>query len=217
MTQRQLSQEAISIAQPYGKRVHYRERQQIHARGALKPGLTIVLSGQVRVGNYGVDGRYYQTTILQGGDVIGESTIFAGLPRTHCAEAMAQTEVLQINVAQVEKLLVESPRFNRALMTCLAVKLHVALEMVDDLMRHSTAVRLAKLLYQLGQKTGFVVKLSQQDCAQLLGVSLLSAHHAMHALAAQELLVAGYGRIEIAQPEQLRNWLEHHLSLLPLT
>lgn len=217
MHRRQLDESAIAQALPYGQIVLYRDREQIHARGEYKPGLTIVLNGNVRAGNYGVDGRYYQTTLLSRGDVIGESTLFAGLPRTHCAEAVGVAQLVQLNQKQVDLLLNEIPGFYHNLLTCLAVKLQNALEIMDDLVRHSTPVRLAKLLYQLSaERQSVTVVLNQQDCASLLGVSLLSAHHAIKKLVALGLIEAGYGKLTIVQPGQLKHWLEQQLSLLPL-
>jgi CRP-like cAMP-binding protein len=217
MHRRQLAESAIMQILPYGQIVLYRDNEQIHARGEYKPGLTIVLDGNVRAGNYGVDGRYYQTTLLTRGDLIGESTLFAGLPRTHCAESVGVSKLLQLNHKQVELLLKEIPSFYHHLLTCLAVKLQNALEIMDDLVRHSTPVRLAKLLYQLStERESAAVALNQQDCASLLGVSVLSAHHAIKKLVALGLIEGGYGKLTIVQPEQLKRWLEQQLSLLPL-
>lgn len=218
MRRRELPETAIAQAIPYGQIVAYHDHEQIHARGEYKPGLSIILSGQVRAGNYGVDGRYYQTTLLTRGDVIGESTLFAGLPRTHCAESVGVAKLLQLNNKQVDLLLQEIPSFYLHLFTCLTVKLHIALEIMDDLVRHSTPVRLAKLLYQRSaQQQSLEFELGQQDCANLLGVSLLSAHKAIKELVALELIEAGYGKLVIIQPEQLKRWLEQQLSLLPLS
>ena len=217
MHRRELPEIAIAQAIPYGQTVIYHNEEQIHARGEYKPGLTIILSGYVRAGNYGVDGRYYQTTVLARGDIIGESTLFAGLPRTHCAESVGVSKLLQLNHKQVDLLLQEIPSFYRNLLTCLAVKLHNSLEIMDDLVRHSTPVRLAKLMYQLSsQQQSAELELSQQDCASLLGVSLLSAHNSIKKLVDLGLIEAGYGKLTIVQPAQLKRWLEQQLSLLPL-
>jgi CRP/FNR family cyclic AMP-dependent transcriptional regulator len=217
MQRRELAETALEQAIPYGHIVHYYDGEQIHARGEYKPGLTIVLSGYLRAGNYGVDGRYYQTTILARGDIIGESTLFADLPRTHCVESVGVSTLLQLNDKQVDLLLKEIPSFYLNLVICLAVKLHTALEIMDDLVRHSTPVRLAKLLYQLHTKQQVCeLDLNQQDCASLLGVTLLSAHQAVKKLVDLGLVEAGYGKLTIVQPEQLKSWLEQQLSLLPL-
>ncbi|MFB1034938.1 MAG: hypothetical protein QMC38_06285, partial [Sinobacterium sp.] len=42
----------------------YSDGYTIHNRGDLKSGLSIVYCGQVKLGNYGMDGKYQQTATL---------------------------------------------------------------------------------------------------------------------------------------------------------
>ena len=55
---------------PYGNVKAYAASATIHDRGSKNKGLSIVVSGEVKIGNYGLDGSYQITTILRRGDTL---------------------------------------------------------------------------------------------------------------------------------------------------
>ena len=109
------------------------------------------------------------------------------------------------------------PEFNQYLLTSLAIKLNMALEMMDDHRRLPTHVRLAKLLYnQCTKPTLNHIKMRQSDCAELLAVTVLSSHKALKKLTDINLVSSSYGAIIVYDKLQLEQWLNDHLSLLPV-
>jgi CRP/FNR family cyclic AMP-dependent transcriptional regulator len=93
----------------------------------------------------------------------------------------------------------------------------MALEMMDDHRRLPTHVRLAKLLYnQCTQPTLNTINMRQSDCAELLAVTLLSSHKALSKLTMLNLVSTSYGAILVHDKLQLEQWLNDHLSLLPV-
>lgn len=210
--------ELLDIALNFGRCIDYEDKEMIHSRGDLSVGLSIVYSGQVKVGNYGLDGYYQLTAILEKGQTFGEFTLFANLPRTHNAEAIDKTKVIQMNAAQYDAFIHEYPAAERMLISSLANKLHQALERLDDVLRLPTYVRLAKILYQLSlQKQTKTLEVTQNQCAQLLGVTILSTHKSLKKLQEEQLIRTAYGVIYIENIDTLQAWLLQHSSILPIT
>jgi CRP/FNR family cyclic AMP-dependent transcriptional regulator len=212
-----LNQDFIDICRGYSVLRFVNKGTQIHDRGDCKPGLSIVARGQVKIGNYGVDGQYQLATVLQKGDTFGEFTLFADLPRTHNAQALTDCEIYHISETSFHKLSSEHPDILSFLLGSLAVKLHVTLERLDDVLRLPTHVQLAKLLYQACLfNNNNVIKMRQSDCAERLGVTVLSAHKAIKKLIALNLISTSYGAICIEDKGAMAEWLENNLSLLPI-
>jgi CRP/FNR family transcriptional regulator, cyclic AMP receptor protein len=202
----------------FGRCIEYQDNETIHARGDLLPGLSVVYSGQVRVGNYGIDGCYQLTTILERGETFGEFTLFANLPRTHNAEAMGKSQVIQMSVSQYNGFISEYPEVEKMLLSSLANKLHQALENLDDVLRLPTHIRLAKVLFKLSkQQQTQELKIKQNQCAQLLGVTVLSAHKALKKLQKAQLIRTAYGGIHIDSIYGLREWLLKQSSIFPVS
>ncbi|MCH2057306.1 MAG: Crp/Fnr family transcriptional regulator [Thalassotalea sp.] len=209
-----LDEQAIAWVLPFGQVCQYQDGEMIHARGDDSPGLSIVLTGQVKVGNYGADGKYLITRIMLRGETFGEFTLFANLPRTHNAEAFGDAEVLQLSAKEYEYLCDAHPRFERMLMSLLAVKLHTSLELLDDITRLSLPVRLGKLLlYLASERNTCDLCITQGELAEMLGVTVLSSHKALKTLAKQNLITPSYGMLTINKVRSLTDWVEEQSAL----
>ena len=138
----------VELCLPFGTLRTYAATSTIHDRGSKNKGLSVVVSGEVKIGNYGLDGSYQITTVLQRGDTFGEFTLYASLARTHHAEALTECKVLQIPEPAFRSLTSQHPAIAEFITRSLAIKLHSALERLDDIRRLPTHVQLAKLIYQ---------------------------------------------------------------------
>jgi CRP/FNR family cyclic AMP-dependent transcriptional regulator len=222
----------LELCTQFGTPTEYDKGAMIHNRGDLKPGLSIVEAGQVKVGNYGVDGNYQLTTVLERGDTFGEFTLYASLARTHHAQAMSDCTVLQINESRFRQLEAAHPEVGVFLTRNLAIKLHATLERLDDILRLPTHVQLAKLIYQTSvaqassvetksvqaslSQTSTAVALRQSDYAERLGVTVLTAHKALNKLVSLSLIRKQYGKVEIVDMQAMSKWLNDNVSLLPV-
>ncbi|WOI38161.1 Crp/Fnr family transcriptional regulator [Alteromonas sp. CI.11.F.A3] len=213
----------LALCTQFGAPTEYVKGAMIHNRGDLKPGLSIVEAGQVKVGNYGLDGNYQLTTVLERGDTFGEFTLYASLARTHHAQAMSDCTVLQINESRFRQLEDAHPKVGVFLTRNLAIKLHATLERLDDILRLPTHVQLAKLIYQTNvaqansaQNSAAAVQLRQSDYAERLGVTVLTAHKALNKLVSLSLIRKQYGKVEIIDKAVMSKWLSDNMSLLPV-
>ncbi|MFC3094888.1 Crp/Fnr family transcriptional regulator [Alteromonas sediminis] len=194
--------------------VHYLTGEVIHVRGEHKPGLSIVKSGTVRVGNYGKDGRYCMTRLLHAGETFGEFTLFATLPRTHNAEAASNSEVIQLDKTLFDVFCKEHPELTAWMLRSLAVKLHDSLEMLDDVRRLPLHVRAAKTLLSLARQSNMTrVIIKQNELSDVLGVTVLSAHQSLKKLTSIGLITIGYGYIDIVSLETIETWTEEQASI----
>lgn len=207
----------LDICIPFGKVKNYAVSLTIHDRGSKNKGLSIVVAGDVKIGNYGLDGSYQITTILQRGDTFGEFTLYASLARTHHAQALTQCKILQIPEPAFRSLINQHPEISDFISRSLAIKLHAALERLDDIRRLPTYVQFAKLIYQsyLNSQSD-VIPLRQSDYAERFGVTVLTAHKSLTKLYDLQLIEKRYGGIAITNVERLKNFLKDSSSLLPL-
>lgn len=210
-----LTEELILVALKYGKLVNYADKEIVHARGDKSVGLSIIESGQVKFGNYGLDGQYRLTRMMTRGETFGEFTLFAHLPRTHTAESYGESRVLKLTQSGFHELCNAVPAFQTQIMALLAIKLHTCLEILDDITRLPLSVRLAKLLVSLQQQQHNKpeILITQTDLSTLLGVTVLSAHKALKKLTALGLIKPYYGGIMIHDSKQLIHWVEVNSSL----
>lgn len=214
---RQLPESMLKDAYHYGRMYRYQKGQSIHLRGDTKPGLSIIISGIVKVGNFDLEGRYQLTALLKAGDTFGEFTLFAKLPRTHNSSAFTDCEILLINQTQFNLWISDKPEIAMSMLSNISQKLHTALELLDDIKRLPVHVRLAKIIIALCiEQATFTLKLRQSDCAEILGLTVLSTHKAINKLNNLGLIKSGYGIIEVAELSVLKSFVLEHSSLIQI-
>ncbi|WP_371196252.1 Crp/Fnr family transcriptional regulator [Glaciecola sp. SC05] len=208
----QLPDELMVRCAEFAPILDYASGETIQNRGEFKLGLSIIYKGQIKIGNFGLDGEYQHTVTLQRADTFGEFTLFNHLPRTHHAQALGDTQLIQMSLAQFNRCAAAHPELYSFLLRSMGLKLHLALERLDDLLRLPTYIRLAKILQEYADPSG-KVSLKQSDLSELLGVTVLSSHRALHKLRALGLVKTVYGGVIIHQQAEFNVWLEQQLSL----
>lgn len=198
--------------------IRYHDGQLIQSRGDATPGLTIVRSGAVRIGNIGADGSHLTTVVLGAGQTFGEMTLFGDLPRTFDAQAFGPTTVDHVSQVRFERLLEEHPDLNRFLLQSMALQLHTALEFIDDMRRLPLLVRVAKVLTNMTRFASEKASLetTQGALANTLGVTRVSVANALRELQREGVIARGYGRIEIPDVRALRAWVTERSELSPV-
>ena len=198
--------------------IKYAHGELIHSRGVIKPGLSIVKSGAVNVGVYGVDGTFIQAAILGVGECFGEFTLFTDLPRTHDISALDITEIYQLSKVSFKRLSIEHPEISNALLRISLLRNHLLLEMLDAMRRlpllERTAATLLTMHKTSGEKRSVTCK--QADLAYNLGVSRVSIGKTLRALQEQELIQLGYAELIYSDIAKLQLWVDTHCNLTPL-
>ena len=214
---RQLPQSMLDDAHRYGLMQRYKKDQSIHLRGDAKPGLSIIVSGVVKVGNFDLEGRYQLSALLKAGDTFGEFTLFTSLPRTHNSSAFTDCEILLVNQPQFNSWMLDKPEIAQHMLTNISQKLHTVLELLDDIKRLPVHVRLAKVILTLCvEQDTSNLELRQSDYAEFLGLTVLSTHKAIKKLNKMNLIRSFYGGINVDDLEQLKRFVAEQSSLLPV-
>lgn len=196
----------------HGRRVPLAQGQALFARGDTDLGLCCVLEGSLRVGAVLEDGRPSLLTALEPGQWFGEITLVDGLARTHDVVADGAAEVWLVAGAPLLAWLESHPAAWRDIARLACVKLRMCFQVLEDLAQLSLPQRLARrlLLVARDQHGGRLapglparIRLSQEQLAQMLGVSRQTVNKALGSLAERGLLALHYGEIELLDPEAL--------------
>ncbi len=199
--------------------VHYEAGEIIQLRGDLSPGLSIILSGAVRLGNRGRDGRYRQNSVLGPGATFGTQTLFADLPRANDAEAATPAKLAHLSRGAYQRLAEKDKEVEAAVQADLAFRFHAALEMLDEALRLSTRARIARMLLAMTRsatKKKSAVHITQTDLADMLGVTRLSVSNNLKALEHDHLIRRGYGEISVLNRPGLKKFVAKESQLAPL-
>ncbi len=195
----------------------YSAGKLIHSRGDSTPGISIVRTGMVNIGVYGLDGTFVVASVLGPGEAFGEFTLFTDLPRTHDVSALGNCEVYQIPGKPFLRLCDERPQILSALLKSNLVRTHMLLEMLDAMRRLPVLERTAKTILSMSYTSGSATELvcRQNDLAQSIGVSRVTLGKVLKQLEAEQLINIGYGKIGLYDRHQLEAWLAER-STTPL-
>lgn len=161
-----------------------------------------VMAGHVLVGRYAEDGGFTAFGVIGPGDMFGELAFFTGIPRQADAVASGPARLVAIDRPLLRRLMQEDVGWAELLLRSLGRQLAVSLDIIDADRRLSVAERLVRLLRAMAADgpDGASVRATQQQLADLLGVSRVTLGAALRDLAARGLVEPGYGRIALKAP-----------------
>lgn len=180
-----------------GVRRKFRDGQLIHQQGDVSQGFWIVAQGAVMLGKSDAGGGNTAYAVLGKGDLFGELAYFGGVERQVDATARGDAELVWLSDAVVAPLLAAEPPVAMLLLRSLARQLQSALLVIDERRRLITPVRLARLLIDLVDEDGRTVRATQQELADLLGVSRVALVAALGRLARSGAIARGYRVVTI--------------------
>lgn len=161
-----------------------------------------VTDGHVAVGRYAADGAFTLFAVLAAGDLFGELAFFTGVPRQVDAIASGGAALIAIDRPLLRRLMTADVGWAELLLRSLSRQLAGALDLIDSERRLSTVERLAQVLGVMAQDsaTGDVVRATQQQLADLLGVSRVTLGAALGELARRGMVERGYRHIRLCGP-----------------
>lgn len=180
----------------------YADGQFIQHRGSQANGFWLIEEGNVRVGQHLPDGEFRAVAVLGPGDSYGELAVFAQRPRVVDAMARGPARVRFIAAGPFLAALAEHPQSSRAMLGALSAQLQDTLDQLTGLRRGSNPARLAGLLLNLAGGRG-EARITQQELAELLGVTRATANAALRALEQTGAIERGYGGVRIVKPRSL--------------
>ncbi|WP_095012137.1 Crp/Fnr family transcriptional regulator [Tsuneonella mangrovi] len=183
----------------------FSDGQLIHQRGTESEGFCLIEEGTVSVGQFLRSGEFRSVALLGPGDSYGELAILANRPRIVDSLARGPARVRFIGSALFERVLAENPSAMRALLGGMAAQLQETLDLLAGMRSGTSFARTAGLLANLagGGSEPRTVGVTQQEIADLLGVTRATANAALKTLEAQGLIARSYGVIEVFEPARL--------------
>lgn len=171
----------------------------IQQRGEPANGFWLIEEGAVMVGQFLRDGEFRAVALLGAGDSYGELAVFSGRPRIVDAVSRGESKVRFIAAKPFLDALGNYPIATRKLLGALSAQLQDTLAQLAGLRQGSNPERLAGLLANMADRAGQIatVRATQQELADLLGVTRVTANAALRELEKQGLVKRGYGTIEI--------------------
>jgi CRP-like cAMP-binding protein len=193
-----------------GKRRTYRDQEVIHERGDSGACLSIVIEGSVSLYRIMSDGSIVLASSVNPGQNYADAASVAGIVRTHRAVARGSTVVDHFDKGSFQEILDSYPSVVSALYRVSSYRLNIAIEMLDDARILPTRVRLAKMILRLERASLIrgIVAGTQEELAQILGLSMVSIVQNLKLLAADGLIETGYREIKVPDPDRLERWVE---------
>lgn len=173
----------------------------IYSRGDEPEGIYQIVSGSVRICGLANNGTEAVLDFYGPGVWFGEVSALDGLPRTHDARANEATEVLHLDLAQLEVLLLH-PKVSRALLKVQALRTRIVLAALELYHTRSVEKLLANRLLMLAVNHGVVVSrgkkidlhLTQETLSQLVGTTHQCVEDFLQAWEKDGLLVYECGK-----------------------
>jgi len=190
-----------------GQARSFAKGQIIQQRGDTAREFWYVESGSVQIGRYGVGGRLTLFALLGAGDAFGELAFMGEFPRTVDAIAGSDCVLIRIGERELWSLMDTDAAVTRLLLKTMALTVQEAFDLIESSRNLSVPQKLAQALLQLSgnQEDGGQVMATQQDLADLVGVSRVSLGKAMTRLQGAGVIEPGYGFVTIRNRAELRD------------
>jgi len=186
-----------------GHRRRFASDTQVLHRGDPGTGFWLIESGHVMACRFGPEGERTLFAVLGPGDLVGELACFAGLTQQVHAITEGEASLVWIDMAQVDRLLADGPHFAKWMLGALANKLRSALDRVEGDLHLPAQARIARVLADMAAREGPELEFTQQELADHVGVSRVTAGKVLASLAAQGLVERRYGRLRVTRVEGL--------------
>ncbi len=134
--------------------------------------LFVVLSGRIAIGRRSSDGRESLVALMQPGDLFGEMPLFDDEARSASARALERSELVRVPFEVVRRELEDRPALLWHVVSLFARRLRAADDAIADAMLLDVTGRTAKRLLELaGDADEFVLPITQEELASLVGAS----------------------------------------------
>lgn len=191
------------------------KRGSLYTCGSPPDALFCVERGLVRLSVTAANGREAVLSVLEPGQWFGEVSVFSNAARVHNASAVVDSELLVLSAADFHDIVDGNPAFLLDFLRLVCNRYKSVLHRIDAIILFPLPVRLARLLVAeleaqrvAPQEGEPVLKLSQENLGQMLGVVRQSVNRQLREWEARGVLRLEYGRIVIADQVALYHLAE---------
>jgi CRP/FNR family cyclic AMP-dependent transcriptional regulator len=197
----------------------YQKGQVIYNQDHPSTNICLVIDGKVKVCRIAADGRPVIVDIYQHKDFFGESALFNSPRRDEQAVALENTTVMAWTMAEIEEIVMRSPRLGVALLQMLARRSIEFGCRIESFSVDSVAQRLGRGLIRFSERLGQsaddgsvqIMPFTHELLSQYVGTSREVVTHFMNQFRRQGYL--SYSRKGIfLRPDALKSWFEQQTA-----
>jgi CRP-like cAMP-binding protein len=193
-----------------GRSIKFADGQVIQNRGDEAKVFFVIVSGQVKLGQYDDRGEMQVLMMIGTGDSFGEMACLGNFARVADAEAVGETELLAISEEKLSEVLMSSPFTSREVMRVMSRQLQEAMDLLIVFRKLPAPLRLARSLVLMseGRKSPVTLSIRHQELAELVGVSRMSVANTLKQLEDADFIRRGYGEIVVKDRDGLMAWMK---------
>lgn len=197
-------EEALARVAAKGSTVRLERNDTLFNEGEEAFDLYVLLRGRVGIGRSSPDGRESIVALMEPADVFGEMALFDDEPRSASARALERSEVLRLPFDVVRSELDARPELLWDVVGLIARRLRATDESLADAMLLDVTGRTAKRLLELsGEADEFILPITQEELAGLVGASRERVNKAISAFIRLGWIEQGDRRYRIVNRERL--------------
>lgn len=189
-----------------------RRREVLYLPGDAGDRIYLLKRGVVKISAIQEDGREVLLALLRKGEVFGEEAVLDDAPRDHMAEAYEDALICIITRQDFMDMLRSHPEMVFKVTKLIGLRLKTFRTRVEHLLFKGASQRLAATLLELAREHGISdaqgvlvpLRLSQQDMANLIGVTRESVNLALSDFRRQGLVVLEGRTFRLPRPAALQ-------------
>ena len=188
-----------------------RRKEVLYLPGDAGDRIYLLKRGVVKISTLDDEGREIILALLRMGEVFGEEAALEDAPRDHMAEAYEDALVCTVTKQDFLEMLRNHPSLAFKVTKLIGFRLKTFRNRVENLLYKGAPARLAATLLELARDHGvpdaqgilLPLKLSQQDLANLIGVTRESVNLALSDFRKRGLIAIEGRTIRLLRPEAL--------------
>lgn len=147
-----------------------RKGQVLYHQEDTAEGLFLLKQGRVRLSRLSASGKKLELALLEPGTFFGEMPLLGERMRQASAEAVEDSLVCVMSQADIERLVLRSPRVALRMLEVVGHRLAASEARLEDLAYRSVPARLASVLLRLGRERDDLIEgLTHQDLGDMVG------------------------------------------------
>ena len=189
-----------------------RRKEVLYLPGDAGDRIYLLKRGVVKISTLTDDGKEIILALMRPGEVFGEEAVLEDAPRDHMAEAYEDALICVITRQDFMGILRAHPEMAFKVTKLVGFRLKTLRSRVEGLLFKGAPARLAQTLLDLARDHGvkdaegvlLPLRLSQQDLANLIGVTRESVNLALADFRSRGLVEMDGRALRLLRPEELR-------------
>ena len=207
-----MSQEAVHRCNAMMRRTKRRRGDWVFVHGDPADSIYLLQKGRMKITALSEEGHEVVHEIVGPGEIFGHTSTILGIPRTTSAQALEASLLYEIRRKDFESLLTAYPELSLQLLRSVGRRLKKAEAQLLNVICNDVSTRVREALIdliafesRLQPHQPVIIKITQQDLANLIGASRQKTWEALKELEDSSVLRLMYRSILVTAPHKLRS------------